>query len=127
MLLLIIFLLVLAVSIFLLKKYDNGLDGLGAVLLAISIVGLIVIFVFMLDNHLYDFPENYKEQKTQYDFLLKQDSVPFEIKKDLYNDCAFFNYKVKKSIENNGNIWTGWLYQKPDTTVNCFDLSKFDY
>lgn len=126
MLLLFVLLLSLSIGIFLLKKFDNGLEVLGAVFLAVSTIGLLVYFLVLQSNHEYNFSEEYQKYKFNYDLVLTQDSVPFEIKKDLYNDCAFFNDKVKTSIEYNGNIWNGWLYQKPDTTVKCFDLSKFD-
>ena len=69
--------------------------------------------------------KNYFELKTKYDFITKQDSVPFEIRQELYGDCSRFNNNLFDNKFYHSNVWIGFYYPEvSDTTMVSFDLSK---
>lgn len=130
MILPLIFVLVLIVGIVFLNVFKDAskLYLLGLISTFVSSVGCLVCFIVIMTTvGEQTLAEQYEPLKKEYDFILKQDSIPFEIKKDLFEKCSNFNYKLDNAIKFEHNIWRGWFFHKPDSTVEFFDLKKFDY
>jgi len=84
---------------------------------------LVSLFGIRLNNN----PELecFNELTIKYEFILKQDSIPFKIKNELYEECIGFNQKFDDNKKYSNNVWVGIYYPQIESeTIKKFDLTK---
>jgi len=67
--------------------------------------------------------EEYVSLKEEYDYVCSKDSIPFNIKKGIYEELNSYNESVKDNKTYKDNIFIGFYYPEIGT-LPVFDLSK---
>jgi len=62
--------------------------------------------------------------QPKYNYISTHDSIPFEMKKKLYDECYTFNDNLSNYDKNHNNIWIGFYY--PDLGIDRLKIDFFD-
>jgi hypothetical protein len=106
--------------------FDDHVDLLLHFLFTLlSSVLFIGLFGFMIKLGGTITPKQYVDLKVKTEFIMSQDSVPFQMKSELYDEVLCFNSRVNDKIELKDNIWVGWYNDNLDPSISKIDISKF--
>lgn len=114
-------LLIISDQIFSIKELypDNTVTGFSVLLLS-----LFITFSLLIRHSNNPEADQYLNLKERYSYFITQDSVPFNIKSELYDEIKYYNECVDNNINNKDNIWIGFYYPKNNYPLPKFDLNK---
>lgn len=125
----IIFISVILICIFLIALEAIEINkGNWSDFVICPIFGTILVIFFILSLAIrYDCNPSYKkysELKIEYDYISSHDSIPFNMKYELYKNIKSYNEKVIDNLNNCDNKYIGFYYPECDYELKTFDLNK---
>lgn len=92
------------------------------------IFGTILVIFFILSLAIrYNGNPSYKEYselKIQYDYISSHDSIPFNMKYELYEKVQLYNENVINNLENHESKYIGFYYPECNYELKTFNLNK---
>lgn len=108
-------------------KYSLNLDHIQKDLFSLfGICLLILTLIFFISFRNTNNPQlsDYLKLKNNYEYVIKNDSIPIEIKYEIYNDLKSYNNKIIDNLSYHNSIWIGYLYPESSYKLKTFDLTK---
>lgn len=66
----------------------------------------------------------YLSINRKFEYITQHDSIPFEMKTEIYEECRKFNKQLFDNDKYSGNIWVGFYY--PDVSIDRKKMTFFD-
>lgn len=97
----------------------------------LCIYGILIIFLSLgifISARYNNNPEisDYQKLKINYEYVIKNDSIPIELKYNIYKDLKKYNEQVEENLLYHNDIWIGFLYPESSYKLEKFDLNKIN-